>query len=58
MSALLGVEPHCWGCACRVPAGTVAVVLSYCHNSLHDTSLLKVSCTHWLAAFSCFPGSL
>uniref|UniRef100_A0A383VNC4 NADP-dependent oxidoreductase domain-containing protein n=1 Tax=Tetradesmus obliquus TaxID=3088 RepID=A0A383VNC4_TETOB len=26
----------------KVPAGTVDVVLSYCHNSLHDTSLLEL----------------
>jgi hypothetical protein len=29
-------------CCCRVPEGSVDVVLSYCHNSLHDTSLLEV----------------
>lgn len=36
--------PHTRTCCCtrRVPEGTVDVVLSYCHNSLHDTSLLKV----------------
>lgn len=26
----------------RVPYGTVDVILSYCHNSLHDTSPLPV----------------
>jgi L-galactose dehydrogenase len=26
----------------KVPLGTVDVVLSYCHNSLHDTSLLQL----------------
>jgi hypothetical protein len=26
----------------RVPGGTVDVVLSYCHCSLHDTSLIEV----------------
>eukprot|EP00879_Flechtneria_rotunda_P008936 GHRR01009357.1.p1 GENE.GHRR01009357.1~~GHRR01009357.1.p1 ORF type:complete len:315 (+),score=97.78 GHRR01009357.1:1680-2624(+) len=26
----------------RVPLGTVDVVLSYCHNSLHDTSMLQL----------------
>jgi hypothetical protein len=34
--------PVTGGVLCRVPQGTVDVVLSYCHNSLHDTSLLKV----------------
>lgn len=27
------------GSSCRVPSGTVDVVLSYCHYSLNDTSL-------------------
>lgn len=42
--SLLNMLRHCWDSECRVPAVTVDVVLSYCHNSLHDTSLLKVSC--------------
>jgi hypothetical protein len=36
---LLGLLP---AAGCRVPEGSVDVVLSYCHNSLHDTSLLEV----------------
>jgi hypothetical protein len=34
-------------CTRRVPEGIVDVVLSYCHNSLHDTSLLKVCALTW-----------
>lgn len=37
-----GSHTHACCCTRRVPEGTVDVVLSYCHNSLHDTSLLKV----------------
>jgi hypothetical protein len=44
--AIDGIDTEC-PCAlpCRVPEGTVDVVLSYCHNSLHDTSLIKVRAT-------------
>jgi len=29
-------------CFCRVPEGSVDVVLSYCHYSLNDTTLLDI----------------
>lgn len=28
--------------ACRVPKGTVDVILSYCHNTLNDVTLVEL----------------